>query len=125
MPDVSGSSKKLTLDGVTFRLAMDADINTKHGRFESELIATSGKPMRKMTGRPQIADGVDVTLNASELILLIALSNRTDDYTLSYKDAAGNLWTNSGSISIDDTSTQDGKATIKILANDDWEPFIV
>ena len=33
MPGVTGSAKKLTLAGVTFRLPADADINRKFGDF--------------------------------------------------------------------------------------------
>ncbi len=120
---VAGSVKKLTLDGTTFRLAADAEINTKFGAFESETIPTSGEDMRKMTRRSQMADGVDVTVDAVEKELLIALSERTDAYALSYKDASGVLHTSKGGISIDDSSTQDGKVTIKILPLQKWEIF--
>jgi hypothetical protein len=120
---VSGSSKKLTLDGVTFRLPMDADINIKFGDYESDLISTSGEAIRKMTKRPQMADGVDVSVDAAEKALLIALSNRTDAFTIAYKDAANVLHTSRGGISIDDSSSQDGKVTIKILPLDKWEIF--
>lgn len=120
---VAGSAKKLTLDGTTFRLPADADINTKFGDFESEVIPTSGEALRKMTKRPQMADGVDVIVDASEKELLIALSERTDAYTISYKDAANVLYTSKGGISIDDSSSQDGKVTIKILPIQRWDIF--
>ncbi|MCK5219321.1 hypothetical protein KAR10_07360, partial [bacterium] len=105
---VAGSIRKLTLDGVTFLMAGDADINTKFSDYESEVIATSGEGKRKMVKRPQIADGVDVTVNAAEKVLLIALANRTDSYTLAYNDASNDLYTSEGGISIDDSSSQDG-----------------
>jgi hypothetical protein len=121
---VAGSLKKLTLDGVTFRLAADADINTKFGDFESEVIPTSGEGLRKMTKRTQMADGVDVTVDTSELELLETLSERTDSYPLAYKNANGDLFTSEGGISIDDSSSQDSKVTIKILPVKKWEKFI-
>jgi hypothetical protein len=120
---VSGSAQGLTLDGVRFRIPADADINTKFGEFESEIIPTSGDGVRKMTKRAQMADGVDVTAGATEKELLIALSERTDSFTLAYKDAAGVLYTSEGGISIDDSSSQDGKVTIKILPLKKWEIF--
>jgi hypothetical protein len=119
----AGSARKLTLDGVTFRLPTDADINTKFGDFESEIIPTSGEGMRKMTKRAQMADGVDVTVDAAEKALLIALSERTDAYPISYKDGSNVLHTTKGGISIDDSSTQDSKVTIKILPTEKWEIF--
>ena len=120
---VAGSGKKLTLDGTTFRLPADAEINTKFGDFDSEVIATSGEGLRKMTKRPQMADGVDVVVDAAEKELLITLSERTDAYPLSYKDASDDLYTSKGGISIDDSSIQDGKVTIKILPIQKWEIF--
>ncbi len=120
---VGGSGRKLTLDGVTFRLAGDAEINTKFSDYESEVIPTSGEGHRKMVKRSQMADGVDVTVNAAEKELLIALANRTDPFTLSYKEISGDLYTSEGGISIDDSSIQDGKVTIKILPLKKWDIF--
>jgi hypothetical protein len=76
-----------------------------------------------MTKRAQMADGVDVTVDAEEKELLIALSERTDAYPISYKDASDDLYTTKGGISIDDSSSQDSKVTIKILPTEKWEIF--
>lgn len=51
------------------------------------------------------------------------LSERTDAYTISYKDASDVLHTSKGGISIDDSSIQDGKITIKLLPIQQWDIF--
>lgn len=122
--DAVGSIRKVTLDGVTFNAAADADLSQIRGRFTNEAIATSGSNMKKQTARVEEVTGVDLVTNGAEFDALKALSERTKDFPMSYTTAAGDVYRASGWIDLEKRQTSDGKTSVKLIPRQSWEPFL-
>ena len=124
MSDIAGSIRKLILDGTTFDVPADANISETGGAFENESIATSGRNMKKMTRRPENREGVVVMANGAERDLLKALSERVDDFTMSYTTAGGDVYRCSGWIEFENRETEELRATIQLHPRTSWDAFL-
>jgi hypothetical protein len=123
--DISGTLRKVTLNGITFDAAADVDVTEIDGAFDSESMASSGRNMRKMTKRTQNREGVVLIVNGDEFELLRGLSERTTDFPMSYETAAGDVYRAPGWIQLENRTTAENKATIQMHPrNGNWEPFI-
>lgn len=122
--DLTGSIKKVTLDGVTFDAAADADFSQVRGQYTNEAVATSGRNMRKMQKRVETAEGVDLITNGAEFDQLKGLSERTTDFPMSYTTAAGDVYRATGWIDLEKRQTMEGKTAIKMFPRGTWEPFL-
>lgn len=124
MSDIAGSIRKLILDGITFDVPADANISEVGGGFESESIPTSGRNMHKMTRRPENRESVVVMANGAERDLLKTLSERTDDFTMSYTTAGGDVYRCSGWIEFEARETEENRATIQLHPRTTWDAFV-
>lgn len=122
--DVTGSLRKVTLDGVTYDAAADADVPQVRGQFEVEASATSGRNMMKMTRRVETVDGIDLITNEAEFEALKALSEKLEDFPMSYTTASGAVYRASGRINLGARQTADGKTPVRLMPRQAWEPFL-
>jgi hypothetical protein len=122
--DTTGSLRKVTLDGITFDTAADADVSQIRGQFTNSGTPSSGRNMKKSEKRVEEVSGVDLLTNAEEFETLKALSERTKDFPMSYTTAAGDVYRASGFIDLEKRQTQDGKTTIKMIPRFQWEVFV-
>lgn len=121
---VSGTIRKLTLDGITFDVMADTNITETGGPFENENIPTSGRNIRKMTRRPENREGVVVAANGAERQTLRTLSQRTDDFPMSYTTAAGDVYRGQGGIEFENRETEENRASLQLLPVGEWSPFL-
>jgi hypothetical protein len=122
--DISGTIRKVTLDGVTYNVAADANITEVGSAYQNESVPTSGQNMRKMTKRSENREGIDLIVNGDERDNLKMLAERVDDFPMSYETAAGDIYRATGWIEFESRETQDNKATVQLLPRDNWESFI-
>lgn len=124
MSDVSGTIRKLDLDGTSFDVMADTNISEVGGPFENENIPTSGRNMRKMTRRPENREDVVVAANGAERQQLRDFSQRIDNFPMSYTTAAGDVYHAEGGIEFENRETEENRASLILLPAGEWEPFL-
>ena len=77
--DITGTPRKVTLDGITFDVMADTNISEMGSRFENEPVPTSGRTIKKMTRRSQGAESVTLACNGDERTVLKELDERTEN----------------------------------------------
>lgn len=121
--NLSGTIRTLILDGLSFRVSADISVTEIEGRWTNELVPTSGENVVKKTRRAQTREGFSVICDTLEFDLLKDMSERIDAITMSYTLADGSVYTASGTIELENRTTDENKATVKLLPLDDWELF--
>ena len=115
---ISGSTRKLSLNGVTYGVAADADISSKLSKFAKEVMQTSGEPMIKYTLQNQEKTGFDVLANGDQKEELQEFAESFDLITVVYADRAGNEYHCKGTIMVGDSTSQDNKVPISVFPID-------
>lgn len=116
----AGSLKGVSVDGLSYAVAADADINMKPSNFTNERIAHSAGSMLKKTRTIQTIESVTLILNGLDRDNLARAAEKQDDIPLTLTDAAGNVYTTYGSIEIVSWSNQDNKVEVTMQAADKW-----
>ncbi|HUX61448.1 MAG TPA: hypothetical protein VMV32_09075 [Ignavibacteriaceae bacterium] len=124
MGDGSGSILKITLDGITFDVMADSNFNETGSGFENDRIATSGKSFKKMTKRVEKVESVILKANANDKQQLKYLSEKLEDFPMSYKTADGSVRRAKGSIYFETRETEENRATIQLHPANGWEEFV-
>lgn len=112
---VTGSIRKVTLDGVTFNAMGDANLSQIKGAFTNESLPTSGKNVQKKTRRPQNVESVNLQCDSEEAELIKALSERTSNFPMSYQVANGDVFRAVGFINFENHDTENGTAAIVMM----------
>lgn len=124
MSDLSGSIRKVTLDGVTYDVMADTNITEVGSAYENESVPTSGRNIKKMTRRPENREGVVLACNGAERTLLKELAERTADFPMSYETAAGDVFRAVGFIEFENRETEENRASITLMPRLGWESFL-
>lgn len=124
MADVTGTPRKVTLDGVTYDVFADTNIKATVSAFENTAVPTSGRNMRKMVKRPQSREGITLVANGAELEALQSLAERLDDFPMSYETAAGDVYRATGFIEFESHETEENRATVMLHPRQGWESFL-
>ena len=64
--DISGSIRKLTINGVTYRVLGDTNVTLKAAEYKNEAVPTSGGNLRKMMKQVRELTGVAIACNPTE-----------------------------------------------------------
>lgn len=124
MADVTGTLRKVTLDGVTYDVFADSNIRAVPSKYENTSIPTSGRNMHKMVRRSENREGLTLVANGAEQEALKALAERTEDFPMSYQTAAGDVYRASGWIEFESHETEENRASIQLHPRRDWEAFL-
>jgi hypothetical protein len=125
MPDISGTLRKVTIDGTTFDVMADTNVTEMGSNFLNEAIPTSGRNMRKIVTQANIREGIVIACNGAERELLVELNDRQSDYSMSYEDAGGDVYRTTGWISFENRETEENRATIQMHSRDNtWDAFL-
>jgi hypothetical protein len=123
--DVTGPGGKLTLNGTTFRLAADANVNHGAPTHKNEAVAVSGGGnLRKMTQTTQEMKSLSVLTNADELEVLRGFAASTEDITMAYTSPAGDVWRATGWIDFEGRESESGKVELTLYPRDGWTSFV-
>jgi len=122
--NISGTLRKVTLNGMTFSVFADTDVTEIAGAFDRESVPTTGPNMSKMTRRTQNREGLTIAANGDEFDILTGLSERTDPFPMSYETAAGDVFRATGFIHLENRSTADMKVTVQLQPVDEWSQFV-
>jgi hypothetical protein len=121
---VTGSPRKVTLDGVTFDVKATTNIKETGSIFMNEAIATSGKNVRKLTKRVDVREGFELVVSGEARSYLSELADRLDNFPMSYETAAGDVYRCVGWIEFESRETEESTASLKMFPEDTWEEFL-
>lgn len=121
--DIVGTPDKLTLGGLTLRVAADADPKDGKPPYKNEIVVTTGSSFRKMTKQDEGAENWSVIVNADELEKLKSMAKSTDDITMSCTTKAGDVYKATGFIDYDGRQQASGKVDLKLYPRTSWSKF--
>lgn len=122
--DVVGSVVGMTLEGIAFRVASDANVTFIFTKYENSMVATSGDSMRKMIKRVPAMESLVLVCNGAELVELKSFAEQIDDVKFSVTFASGDTWKSQGGIEIENIETEEGRVTVQLQPREDWTPFL-
>jgi len=124
MVAVAGSLRKLTVDGVSYNVAADANVSEIITQFENSMIPTSGAAMRKMMKRVPTRESVVLITDGADREALISVAEGLGDVPISYTNAAGDTYRCQGIIEIENNETEENRTTVQILPSGVWTAFL-
>ena len=124
MADITGTLRKVTLDGITFDVMGDTNVTEMGSAFQNEAVPTSGRNLRKMTRRAETREGIVLACNGAERDVLQELAERTTDFPMSYETAAGDVYRATGFIEFESRETEEGRATVQLIPRNGWDSFL-
>jgi len=119
---MSGTPRKITLDGITYNWVADADITEELGK-EVEGIATSGQTSFKTTKKVPIRSG-EILVEDGDFESLKSTFNKNESYPMSYENSEGSIYRATGRINIENRTTVENRVPITLIPDDDWTPFL-
>ena len=120
---IAGSLRKLTIEGISFDVAADADFSEIFTQFENAMVPTSGGAMRKMTKRIVAVEGVVLITDADERLVLKDFAEGLDNVKITYTNAAEDSYRCEGTIEIENNSTEENRTSCTIQPVGDWTKF--
>jgi hypothetical protein len=127
MSRLSGTPKRVTIDGTVYDVAADANF-TINADSVIEGQATSGKAMYKVTNQVMTVDGVTLSADSADYELLLAAHRKGaagTNYPLSYTKADGSVYRSTGKINLESHETETNIATLMLIPESLWQPFVV
>ena len=125
MGRVSGTIRKVTLDGLTYDVAADVDV-TINPSIEKTGLPTSGRTMMQHVIRIPEAEAITLSADPTEQATLTALNKRLDSYPMALTLADGSVYRAVGQIALEGITTANNVATLRAIPNNasqDWELF--
>ncbi len=117
---LTGTIRKLQIDGVPYLVAADADFSETLTQFENSLIATSGDSIVKQEKRPPQVEDVVLITNGNDRVQLINAAEDGGTLTLSYTNRAGDTYRGQGTINVDTNTTNESRTTISLMPTGVW-----
>lgn len=125
MSNISGTPRKVVLNGVTYDVPADANFTLNLSGYETEGQATSGRTMFKMTKKVKSTDSVTLSTNHDEADELRGLAESLADITMSVEYADGTVYKCSGKINYESFESESNKSMITLIPSDSdgWTKF--
>lgn len=120
---LAGSIRKLTIEGISFDVAADANITETFTAWENSMIPTSGGSMRKMVKRVPMREGIVLVTDADEREVLKSFAEGLDLVKVTYTNAAGDSYRCEGTIEIENNETEENRTSVQVHPQGDWTKF--
>ena len=121
---MSGSLSKLTLNGLPFDVANDADITEVFTKYTNTIVQTSGRSSISQESRVQEISGVVIIIRPGDKGLLKSLSESGREFNMSYAHRDGTVYRAKGTINIESNTTMQNRTTVTLLPTTEWTEFI-
>ena len=121
---VSGTPRKVTLDGVTYNVAADANFAQVPG-VNTEGVRHTGGTMMKKTLAIALVESVTLVVTSQQNELLEELSRRNVNFPMSYELSSGDVYRAVGQINLDNRETEENRRDLTLIPDGDWQPFLV
>jgi hypothetical protein len=116
----SGSINKLSLDGIPFDVAGDADLTEVFSKFTNSVIPHSGGGSIKQETRVREVGGVVLIVKSGDKSILKGLAEAGNEIPMSYVNRAGDKYKGDGTFNIENNATMDNRCSITLLPTGDW-----
>jgi hypothetical protein len=120
-----GSLQKVTIDGISYTVAEDADAALGKPKYTKEVIRGNNRNFVKYTGQDTSITGVPLLVTGAELMQLKDLAERKSSYPLLLMTCAGDQFRSDGHVSYESYSTAGGRVEVTLTPDNDWTPFVV
>ena len=120
----SGTPRRVTLDGVTYNVAFDANFAQTPDVLNEGVKHTGGVMMKKTLQVGQV-ESVTLVVTSSQNEGLIELSKRTVNFPMSYELASGDVYRAVGQINLDNRETEENRRDVTLIPDQGWQPFLV
>jgi hypothetical protein len=125
---VSGTIRKVTLNGITYDVPADINITFNRSNYETEGMATSGRTLYKKTRRVQTMESVVLITDPSEAEQIEAAANGLADVTMAVELADGTVYRSAGQINYGSFESEENRSNLTLIPNkssgNPWTPFI-
>ena len=119
---VSGSPRRVTLDGVTYNVAADANI-AQTPPVENEGVRHTGGTMMKKTLAVGQVESVTLIVTSAQNAGLEDLAKRNVNFPMSYELASGDVYRAVGQINLDNRETEENRRDLTLIPDGDWNLF--
>jgi hypothetical protein len=120
---VSGSVRKVLLNGLSFNAAADAN-PARQPTQENEGIRHSGGVSKKVTLMPGAVEALKLIVTDTEYEILQGLSEQTTNFPMSYEKANGTVLRANGFINLDNYEAEENSVEITMTPETgSWETF--
>jgi hypothetical protein len=115
MSDISGTIRKVTLTGVTYRIPADVNLTFNLSPYETEGIASTGKTMFKKVLRMPTIENLILLTNPLEAEALKDLAVGIDSFTQAIEMADGSVYRGNGQINYENWETEENRSTLTLI----------
>lgn len=120
---VSGSIRKVTLNGLAFNASADANF-AKTPKVEKEAVPHSGGNMVKRTTASGNVEGAKLICTPVEYDTLEGFADDLDSFSMSYEMADGSVFRTTGQISLDNYESEEHSVEVTMIPETGtWELF--
>lgn len=120
----SGTPRKVTLDGVTYNVASDANFSQTPPVSNEGVRHTGGTLIKKTLMVGQV-ESVTLIVNGAQNASLEELADRNVNFPMSYELASGDVYRAVGQINLDNRETEETRRDITLIPDGGWQPFLV
>lgn len=124
MSDTAGSVESVTVEGITFRVAADANLSRVPTAYEMSKIATSGDAMTKRMKRIPSIEGLVFVLNGAEGAQLEAFSEAVPDKQCVVTYASGDSYQALCTINLEAHESEENRYTGSFHPRNVWTPYL-
>jgi hypothetical protein len=124
MRNSTGTLRGIMIDGVSYDVMSDCNISFSPTNYEVSGIATTGKTLFQMKKRIQEVESVDLGVDPEEIGSLKSKAESLADLTMAFTLADGSVFRGTGRIHFDKYESETGKATLKLIPNGEFTPFL-
>lgn len=121
--DVSGSIRKFTVEGISFRVMADANVSRRPTAVENTMIPTSGAAMQKKMKVTPSMEGVVLGVNGDEMESLKSFAEGMELIKVTIEMANGDQYRCTGQIEIEAHESEENRATVTVHPDGDWTFF--
>ena len=121
---VSGTPRRVTLDGVTYNVATDANFS-QTPPVTTEGVRHTGGTMMKKTLEVEQVESVTLIVTSAQNELLKELAKRNVNFPMSYELGSGDVYRAVGQINLDNRETEENRRDITLIPDGEWRPFLV
>jgi hypothetical protein len=123
MGSVSGSIRKVLLNGLSFNAAADGNF-AKTPKLEKEAVPHSGGNMIKHTRASGNVESAKLICTPTEYETLEGLADSLDPFSMSYEMADGSVWRTEGTIMLDNYESEEHSVEVTMIPlTGTWELF--
>lgn len=119
---ITGTPRKVVIDGITCDVPQDVNVSFVPTKWKNEAIPTSGRTLTKRTKQIRTKELV-VVASPSELEVLAGKADSLASKTFSLEYADGTVYRGAGQMNIDKWESEEGKATVMLIPDNDWTVF--